>query len=267
MACPAQTFQDAPCRPPAGLCSVMRSPLPPKPVVYHLRGQHPDTAVTVLRVVPRKEIPAKGQCVLHGSESIREIRTILQRFKLTLRIGVIVRYVRSAVRFIDPQRDQQLGRALGDHGGAPIPVKRQLARAYPLFPTSLPDQLMGQSRRFSVGHHPAYDIPTENVQDHIEIKVNPFDRAPQLRNVPGPHLVGAFSQQLRLLILRVSELIRSLFDLLVVCQDPVHGPLRAQVATLVQQGRPYLCWRLVHKTITVQKVRHCLPSGIRKGSK
>jgi len=184
-----------------------------------------------------------------------------------IRIRVIVRYVRSAVRLTDSQRDQQLGRALGDHGGAPIPVKRQLPGAYPLFPTSLPDQLMGQSRRFFVGHHPAYDIPTEDVQDHIEIKVSPFDWAPQLRNVSGPHLVGASSQQLRLLILRVSELITSLFDLLVLCQDPVHGPLRAQVATLVQQSRPYLCPRLFHKTITVHKVWHRLPFGICKGSK
>lgn len=44
-------------------------------------------------------------------------------------------------------------------------------------------------------HHPADDIATEDIENHIELKVRPFLVAAELCDVPRPELIGRGGQQ------------------------------------------------------------------------
>ena len=104
----------------------------------HLRTQHPNTTVSVLRVVPPKEKPAELHRMLCRAKSIRELRMILQRLELALRIGIIIRHMRPAVGFVYPQRDKELRGALGYHGRPMVRMNGQLPRLYPLLSAAFP---------------------------------------------------------------------------------------------------------------------------------
>jgi hypothetical protein len=48
--------------------------------------------------------------------------------------------------------------------------------------------------------HPADDVAAEDVQDHVEIEVGPFDWPEQFGDVPTPDLIRAGGQQRRFLV-------------------------------------------------------------------
>jgi hypothetical protein len=52
------------------------------------------------------------------------------------------------------------------------------------------DESPGQFGAFLVRHHPAGDVPAEDVEDDVEVEVGPFGRTEQLGDVPTPKLVG-----------------------------------------------------------------------------
>ena len=97
------------------------------------------------------------------------------------------------------------------------------------------DQPLGQFRSFALCHHPAHHVSAEDVQDDVEVKIGPFDRPQQLRYVPRPNLIGPGSQQFRLLVLRMPQLIAALLQLPVCSQDAMHGADRAEIDAFIQQ--------------------------------
>ena len=178
-----------------------------QPVVDHLRGHHRDPAVTELRVVPLEEWTAEYPGIHGGSESIGELRVVLQRLELALRERVIVGHMRPAVALADPKIGQQQGRGLGFHGRATVGMKDQLSGADSLLRACLLNELLGQCCGLPGGHHPADHVAAEDVQDHVQVEVGPLDRAPELRDVPVPNLVGTRGQQFGLRVRRVFALV------------------------------------------------------------
>jgi hypothetical protein len=103
-----------------------------------------------------------------------------------------------------------------------------------LFRAGFPDQTLCQSRAFPVGHQIADDEATKNINNNIEIKVGPFGRSQEFGDIPGPDLVRPGSQEFRLLIRGMAQLIPTLFYLALLAQQAIHGAGRAEIPPLVQ---------------------------------
>ena len=65
--------------------------------------------MTMLFVIPAKKLLAKGSGILDGTEPAGELRAVLERFKMGLRVRVIIADVRAIVGFGDPQVREQKG--------------------------------------------------------------------------------------------------------------------------------------------------------------
>ena len=66
-----------------------------------VRRVQAETAVSMFDVVPRKEVGQMRPCVFERAEAFRKVRPIFERFELRFRIRIIVRDVRSRMRFCD----------------------------------------------------------------------------------------------------------------------------------------------------------------------
>ena len=66
----------------------------------------------MLSVVPTEELLAVRPRVLDRAEPHREVGSVLEGFKLCLRVWIVVRDVGTAVGFRDVQIDEQLGDGL-----------------------------------------------------------------------------------------------------------------------------------------------------------
>ena len=108
-----------------------------------------------------------------------------------------------------------------------------------LLGVALGDQDLGQAGAFLGGHHPAHHIAAEDVQDHVEVVIAPFDGPLQLGDVPRPALVRAGGQKFRLGVLGMAALATAFSNFQTFGQNAVHGSNRAQVSPFVQQLRPY----------------------------
>src|ERR1035441_6369376 len=89
-------------------------------------------------------------------------------------------------------------------------MEPQLVRLDVLLFATFLDQLSGQFCAFPRGHHPADDIPAEDIEDDVKVKVGPLGGAAQLGDVPTPQLIGGGGQQFWFLIRGVGELIAAL---------------------------------------------------------
>jgi hypothetical protein len=118
-----------------------------------------------------------------------------------------------------------------------------------VFVDGLLDELLGQFGAFPWSNHPAGDVATEDVQDHVEVEVGPLGWAQQLGDIPAPQLVGGGGQQLGFVIRRVHELIPPFAGLAFLFEDAVHGARGAIVVTFVQQSGLYGRRRAVLKTL------------------
>ncbi len=134
-------------------------------------------------------------------------------------------------------------------------MNRELTLLNILLCTGFTDELLGQYCRFQGCQHPAYNVATEDVHDHIQIKICPFYRAKELGNVPGPDLIWPCSQKLRLLIYRVTQLVPAFLNLLVVVEDAIHGP----ELSFVQKGCVDFLGGLVHEPLSMKDIEHFLP--------
>ena len=77
-----------------------------KPIM-HLFGRHQrDTAVAMFFVIPGEKVLAESPAILDGTESLGELRTVLERSELGFRIGVVIADMRAAVGFGHPQVSQ-----------------------------------------------------------------------------------------------------------------------------------------------------------------
>src|SRR3978361_790518 len=74
-----------------------------------VRGHVADARVTVPGVVPSEERAAMSARVLDAAEACREVRTVLHRLELRLRVRVIVGDVGPAMAPGDIQLDEQCG--------------------------------------------------------------------------------------------------------------------------------------------------------------
>ena len=117
-------------------------------VVQHFRGQQGDPAVMMFVVVPGKERQAKGTCVLDGAEALRKLGPVLEGFELAFRVRIVVRDVRSAMRFGYAQISHQQRHRLGSHRGSPVGVDGESAGNDALFLACVGDQTLGQVRFF-----------------------------------------------------------------------------------------------------------------------
>ena len=75
-------------------------------IVNHGWRQQAYARVTVLVVVPPKETLTESTTVLDAPKAVRELRPIFQGSKLALGKRIVVRHVRSTMRF----RDTQIGK-------------------------------------------------------------------------------------------------------------------------------------------------------------
>jgi|GEM_PF-2073527 len=180
----------------------------------------------------------------------------LRVFELALRVWVVVRDAWLAIGFGHAQIGHQQRHRLGGHRGATVGVDGQIAGHDALLSACIGDQALGQLGGFAGSHHPAHHVSAEDVQDDVEVEVDPLGRAQQLRDIPAPDLIGARSQQFRLLVLRMPKLVASLLQLAVLSQDAMHGADRAEINAFIDQGGKDLRRRLVPEAFRVQMIEH-----------
>src|SRR5439155_1069029 len=161
-------------------------------------------------------------------------------------------------------REQQRHR-LRCHRRPMVSMERELARRDPLSPAALLDQLSRQGRAFLVSDHPANDVPAEDVQDHVEVEVGPLRRPEQLGDVPAPHLVGSRRQELGGRGVRMAQLIPPLTHLVILVEDPVHRPLRAEIALGIEKLCVHLRRSQIDELRFVQHLEHGGP--LRRGQR
>ncbi len=89
------------------------------------RSEETKPTVTVFEVVPGKEILEKSLGVKQALETLWKGRSILQRLELSLRKGIVVAHVRSAVALGYPEVGQQVSDLFGCHARPPVGVQRQ----------------------------------------------------------------------------------------------------------------------------------------------
>jgi hypothetical protein len=76
--------------------------------------------MTMLSVVPMKELSAMRTGVLDRSETCREVGSVLQGLELCLRIRIVIRDMWTAVSFCDVEIDEQLRDGFVAHAGAAV---------------------------------------------------------------------------------------------------------------------------------------------------
>src|SRR5262249_27875360 len=210
----------------------------------------------MLMVVPLKEHPCPGTCIFRTAELGGKVGAILQRLELRLRIGIVVREVWPTMGLGNAQVGQQLRHTFTCHGTPAICVQRELVRANPLFGTRFGDERLGQFGRLAFTDHPADHIAAEYIHNHIQIVVGPLARAFELGDIPAPQLLRLRSEQLRLGVGRVAQLIASFPHFALCCQNTVHRAPRAEIGRLVEQGRIHLAWGAILKARTIEQLTH-----------
>jgi hypothetical protein len=107
-------------------------------------------------------------------------------------------------------------------------------------------------------NHPPGNVSSIEVDEHIELIIDPFGRAHELGDIPAPQLTWRSRHQLRLLIAWVSPLVPALTNLPVSAHNAVHGPQQAEIFLFIKQGRIDGTWRLIGKPLTVERPFHLL---------
>jgi hypothetical protein len=106
-----------------------------------------------------------------------------------------------------------------------------------LFVATFLDQPLGQLRAFTISDYPTGDVPAEDIEDHVQIKICPFGGPEQLADVPAPKLIGSRGQQFRLLVGRMSPLIAAFASFAVLFEQAMHAADRAEVLAFIEQRR------------------------------
>src|ERR1019366_804837 len=88
-----------------------------------------------------------------------------------------------------------------------------------------------------------------------------------LGDVPARKLVGCRSQQLRLMVSRMDELIAALARLPLLFEDAVHGARRAEVLAFVQQSSLHGCRRAVLEPLFMEDLQYRLALGLTEGAR
>ena len=120
------------------------------------------------------------------------------------------------------QIGQQKRHRFARHRRAAICMPCELPRQNVLTFTGLSDQFVRQTRQLSMRDHPANHIATENVEDHVEVKVGSLRWTVQLGDIPAPQLIGCSREQLRFLMTRMAQLVTAFAHLGVFSQNAMH---------------------------------------------
>lgn len=88
-----------------------------------------------------------------------------------------------------------MGDTLGPHRRPTVRMQCELAFGDGLLLATLRDQALSEQRALALRHHPSDDVPAEDVQDDVEVKVAPLDGSLQLGDVPGPDLIRCSGQE------------------------------------------------------------------------
>ena len=158
-------------------------------VVDGCRCHQAQAGMAVLVVVPGKEALAETARILNRSKAVRVSRAVLQSFEVRLREGIVVRDVRTAMRFHDSQIGKQQGQRFGRHRRSPVRVNGELAGQDLLRFTGVFDKLPGQAGRFAISDHPARNVAAKHVEHDVKGIEAPFHRPAKLGDVPAPELV------------------------------------------------------------------------------
>src|SRR5206468_10413205 len=84
-------------------------------IVDHSRIEKTESGMTVLVVVPGKELLRETSGILKRSKAIRETGPVLQSPEVAFRIRVVIGDMRAAVGLGDPQVGHQKGDGFGCH--------------------------------------------------------------------------------------------------------------------------------------------------------
>ena len=114
---------------------------------------------------------------------------------------------------VDAEVRAQLGHELAAHRRAPVGVNRELGGADPLLDARRVNQAPSQAGVLGRGDHPTHDVPTEEVEDHIQRVIQVGDRPLQLRDIPRPDLIGGDGDEFRFPVRRMPRLMAPLADL------------------------------------------------------
>ena len=114
---------------------------------------------------------------------------------------------------------------------------------------------------------PAHHAAAEDVEDDVEIEVGPFHRPHQFGDVPGPHLIWPFGQELGLLIDRVATLAAAFDDLALTCKDAIHRADRTQIDAFIEQGGVDLGRGLIREAGCAQMGKHLISLIFRQGAR
>ena len=163
-------------------------------VVDLVWGHQADSKVVVFAVVPIEEAAAEGLGVLDGAESVGELGLVFTGFEEAFREGIVVGGVGPAVGFGDAEIGEEEGGGLGFHGGPSVGVEGELAGRDGVLFDGVVEQRLEQGDAFGVGDPEGDDPSTEDVDDHVEIKIGPLGWPHQLGDVPRPDLVRGFGE-------------------------------------------------------------------------
>jgi hypothetical protein len=141
-------------------------------------------AVMVRIVVPREEIVADAPSVFDRTEPVGKLRPVLERPELGFGKRIVVAHAGPRVTRVDAEVREQLSNQLAAHRRAAVGVECQLVRPDPLLEARGFDQALRQAGVLVRGDHPAHDVATEEIQDHIQRVIQVRDRPLQLRDVP-----------------------------------------------------------------------------------
>lgn len=226
------------------------------PVVDVGGGVHPDAAVAVGVVVPGEEGDEERAGVLDAGEAVGEVGPVLQGLEVGLAVRVVVGDVWAGVGLGDTEVGQEERHRFGGHRGAVVGVDGQLVGVDVLLGDGVGQEPLGQYGGLVGGEHPPDDVAGVDVDDAVQVEVGPLRGPVELRDVPGPHLVGGFSDQLRFHAGRMRRLGAAFADLATGAQQPVHRRDRAQVHALIQQDRVDLRGRQVDEALLVEHTEH-----------
>jgi hypothetical protein len=143
-------------------------------VVHHGRREQCQARVVLFFVVPTKKSLRESATVLNAAEAVGKLRTIFHGAELTLRIGIVIGDMRTAMGLGDSQVGQEESNRLGAHRGAAIGMQSELTGEDALFGATVLDEPLCQFGTFAHGNHPAGDVATEHIEDHVEVEVRPF---------------------------------------------------------------------------------------------
>ncbi len=113
--------------------------------VEHIgRCEQRQARVLVMIVVPVEEFGAPGACMLHATETAREIGLVLECLELRLGEGVVVGHARSTMTGIDTELGQQIEEPVCGHRRAAVLMHTQASRFNAMPGDCVGEQLLGE---------------------------------------------------------------------------------------------------------------------------